>query len=148
MAAAKRINKEMADIAKSEPPGVTCGPDGDDIFNWNATIMGPAGSPYEGGLFSLAMKIPPDYPFKAPQISFKSQIYHPNVKNGNICLDILRAQWSPALTLSKVLLSVSSLLTDPNPDDPLDPEAANLYKNDRSRFDARAREYTRKHAAA
>lgn len=91
--------------------------------------MGPGDSPFSGGVFFLNITFPTDYPFKPPKVSFLTKIYHPNINsNGSICLDILRDQWSPALTISKVLLSICSMLTDPNPDDPLVPEVAHIYK--------------------
>lgn len=103
-------------------------------------------SPYAGGVFFLSITFPTDYPFKPPKVSFTTKIYHPNINaNGSICLDILRDQWSPALTISKVLLSICSMLTDPNPDDPLVPDIAHLYKTDRARYEATAREWTRKY---
>jgi hypothetical protein len=59
-------------------------------------------SPYSGGVFFLAIHFPTDYPFKPPKVNFTTRIYHPNINsNGSICLDILRDQWSPALTISK-----------------------------------------------
>ena len=109
--------------------------------------MGPDDSPYAGGVFFLNIHFPPDYPFKPPKVSFTTKIYHPNINaNGSICLDILKDQWSPALTISKVLLSISSLLTDPNPDDPLVPEIATIYKNDKERYNATARDWTGRYA--
>ncbi|KAG8519396.1 Ubiquitin-conjugating enzyme E2 D3, partial [Galemys pyrenaicus] len=102
-------------------------------------------SPYQGGVFFLTIHFPTDYPFKPPKasispqdllVAFTTRIYHPNINsNGSICLDILRSQWSPALTISKVLLSICSLLCDPNPDDPLVPEIARIYKTDRDKFE-------------
>lgn len=109
--------------------------------------MGPPDSPYQGGVFFLTIHFPTDYPFKPPKVAFTTRIYHPNINsNGSICLDILRSQWSPALTISKVLLSICSLLCDPNPDDPLVPEIARIYKTDRERYNELAREWTRKYA--
>merc|ERR1719253_1049377 len=91
--------------------------------------MGPPDSPYAGGVFFLDIHFPADYPFKPPKVHFTTRIYHCNINsNGGICLDILKDQWSPALTISKVLLSICSLLTDPNPDDPLVPDIAQLLK--------------------
>uniref|UniRef100_A0AAZ3PHQ5 E2 ubiquitin-conjugating enzyme n=1 Tax=Oncorhynchus tshawytscha TaxID=74940 RepID=A0AAZ3PHQ5_ONCTS len=119
---------------RDPPAQCSAGPVGDDLFHWQATIMGPNDSPYQGGVFFLTIHFPTDYPFKPPKVAFTTKIYHPNINsNGSICLDILRSQWSPALTVSKVLLSICSLLCDPNPDDPLVPEIAHTYKADREK---------------
>ncbi|KAG2154236.1 ubiquitin-conjugating enzyme/RWD-like protein [Suillus bovinus] len=163
--ALKRINKELIDLGRDPPSSCSAGPVGDNMFSWQATIMGPTDSPYSGGVFFLTITFPTDYPFKPPKVSFRTKIYHPNINaNGSICLDILRDQWSPALTISKgvqtyyilillvyislhaVLLSICSMLTDPNPDDPLVHDIAHLYKTDRTRYEATAREWTRKYA--
>lgn len=145
--ALKRINKELQDLRKDPPANCSAGPVNEDMFHWEASIVGPADSPYQGGVFFLTIMIPTDYPFKPPKICFKTKIYHPNINsNGSICLDILRSQWSPALTISKVLLSICSLLCDPNPDDPLVPDIARLYKTNRENFNKVAKEWTNKHA--
>uniref|UniRef100_A0A8C6XH44 E2 ubiquitin-conjugating enzyme n=1 Tax=Naja naja TaxID=35670 RepID=A0A8C6XH44_NAJNA len=143
--ALKRINKELSDLARDPPAQCSAGPVGDDMFHWQATIMGPNDSPYQGGVFFLTIHFPTDYPFKPPKVAFTTRIYHPNINsNGSICLDILRSQWSPALTISKVLLSICSLLCDPNPDDPLVPEIARIYKTDRDKYNRISREWTQK----
>jgi len=145
--ALKRINKELQDLGRDPPAQCSAGPVGDDLFHWQATIMGPPESPYQGGVFFLTIHFPTDYPFKPPKVAFTTRIYHPNINsNGSICLDILRSQWSPALTISKVLLSICSLLCDPNPDDPLVPEIARIFKTDREKYTELAREWTRKYA--
>merc|ERR1719436_1316669 len=122
MAALKRIQNELRDLTADPPTNCSAWPVGDDMFNWQATIMGPPDSAYAGGVFSLAINFPSDYPFKPPKVVFTTRIYHCNINAFGICLDILKDQWSPALTISKVLLSISSLLTDPNPNEPLVPE--------------------------
>ncbi|XP_076994751.1 ubiquitin-conjugating enzyme E2 D2 isoform X2 [Tamandua tetradactyla] len=140
-------NCELNDLARDPPAQCSAGPVGDDMFHWQATIMGPNDSPYQGGVFFLTIHFPTDYPFKPPKVAFTTRIYHPNINsNGSICLDILRSQWSPALTISKVLLSICSLLCDPNPDDPLVPEIARIYKTDREKYNRIAREWTQKYA--
>lgn len=145
--ALKRINKELQDLGRDPPANCSAGPVGDDLFHWQATIMGPEDSPYAGGVYFLNIYFPADYPFKPPKVNFTTRIYHCNINaNGGICLDILKDQWSPALTISKVLLSICSLLTDANPDDPLVPEIAQIYRTDRARHDATAREWTAKYA--
>ncbi|KAK4478378.1 hypothetical protein RD792_013845 [Penstemon davidsonii] len=145
--ASKRILKELKDLQKDPPTSCSAGPVAEDMFHWQATIMGPTDSPYTGGVFLVTIHFPPDYPFKPPKVSFKTKVFHPNVNsNGSICLDILKEQWSPALTISKVLLSICSLLTDPNPDDPLVPEIAHMYKTDRAKYESTARSWTQKYA--
>ncbi|GMN23292.1 hypothetical protein TIFTF001_000069 [Ficus carica] len=145
--ASKRILKEHKDLQKDPPTSCSAGPVAEDMFHWQATIMGPSDSPYAGGVFLVSIHFPPDYPFKPPKVAFRTKVFHPNINsNGSICLDILKEQWSPALTISKVLLSICSLLTDPNPDDPLVPEIAHMYKTDRSKYEATARSWTQKYA--
>lgn len=119
----------------------------DNLMSWRAKIAGPPDSAYAGGIFYLDVTFPADYPYKGPKMIFKTKIYHPNIDgNGGICLDILKRQWSPVLTLEKVLYSLMALLSEPNPDDPLVPEIANLYVNDRATFLRTAKEWVDKFA--
>jgi len=145
--ASQRILKEKKLLDADPPSNCSAGPVGDDIYTWQGTLMGPIKSPYEGGIFYLNISFPEDYPYKPPRITFTTKIYHPNINSaGGICLDILKDQWSPALTISKVLLSICSLLTDPNPDDPLVPAIAELYKRDKKEYFIAARTWTLQYA--
>ena len=152
MSAERRLKRECKNFIKDPPfncsGGAITKSNGEiDYYNWNATITGPQQSPYENGIFNLEIRFPPNYPYKPPNITFKTSIYHPNIsKRGDICLDILKDQWSPALTITKVLLSICSLLTDPNPDDPLRPSVADLYLHNKVEYECNAREHTYKHA--
>jgi ubiquitin-conjugating enzyme E2 D/E len=143
-----RIKKELELLTKDPPTNCSAGPLEDDLYHWQATLMGPTDSPYQGGVFYLDICFPQDYPYKPPKIKFKTRIYHPNINSsGGICLDILKDQWSPALTISKVLLSICSLLTDPNPDDPLVPSIAELYIRNKDQYMLEARAYTLQYAS-
>lgn len=141
--ALKRLTKELKEIETNPPPYCFANIVNDDIFHWEGTIIGPPDTPYENGLFKLNIYFPPDYPFKPPKVSFTTKIFHPNINSvGSICLDILKTQWSPSLTLNKLLLSICSLITDPNPDDPLVPEIATLFKTNRELYNQKAKEWT------
>jgi ubiquitin-conjugating enzyme E2 D/E len=143
----KRIEKELNEFITDPPLGCSGGPMKDNLYIWEAVLMGPIESPYAGGLFKLSIEIPENYPFKPPKFRFITPILHPNINsNGNICLDTLNTNWSPILTISKTILSISSLLCDPNPDDPLDKAVANIYINNREKFNRLARNHTLTHA--
>jgi len=144
---AKRLQKELAEITLDPPPNCSAGPKGDNLYEWVSTILGPPGSVYEGGVFFLDIHFTPEYPFKPPKVTFKTRIYHCNINSqGMICLDILKDNWSPALTVSKVLLSISSLLADCNPADPLVASIATQYVSNREEHDRMSKLWTKKYA--
>ncbi|KAI8592528.1 ubiquitin-conjugating enzyme E2 [Geranomyces variabilis] len=127
---AKRLQNELMTLMMAPTPGISAFPDGDDLMNWTATITGPAGTVYENLSYKLAMKFPPSYPYSVPTVLFKTTCYHPNVDmRGNICLDILKTKWSAVYTVQTILVSIQSLLGEPNNDSPLNDEAADLWAN-------------------
>ncbi|KAJ7578692.1 ubiquitin-conjugating enzyme/RWD-like protein [Mycena floridula] len=143
----KRIHREIADLRKEDLGDITLTPFEDSLYFFKGTIPGPTGSVYEGGVFDIDMQLLHDYPFSAPKVMFKTRIYHMNIsEKGGICIDILKNNWSPALSLYKVMLSLSSLLTDPNPQDPLVPTIANQYIKNRQLHDSTARRWTELYA--
>ena len=148
--ALKRIKKELNDFYSDPPDNCSLIQiDENDAFKFLAFIIGPILTPYENGVFYLSIHYPTDYPFKPPKCLFITKIYHPNINsNGSISLDILQDQWSPALTIKKVLISLTVLLSEPNPDDPLVPEIANLYKSNLYEYYKNAREFAEKYADA
>tara|TARA_B100000123_G_scaffold269728_1_gene246355 strand:+ start:3820 stop:4272 length:453 start_codon:yes stop_codon:yes gene_type:complete len=146
--ALKRIKKELEEISKEPPSNCSAGPvDLNNLFEWSATILGPSDSPYAGGVFRLNIIFGDRYPFKPPKVKFTTRIFHPNINShGSICLDVLNVNWSPALTITKLLLSISSLLTDPNPNDPLVKSIADMYINQKDEYNNKAREFTLRYA--
>lgn len=150
MASLKRIRKELQEYNKDPLENTTANPiDDNDLYNWQATLKGPAESPYEDGLFELKINFPTDYPFKPPKVEFVTKIYHPNVnrETGAICLDILKDSWSPKITLNQIFMGISSLLSEPNTEHFLESEIAEQYKSNKSEFEKIAREWTKKFAS-
>jgi ubiquitin-conjugating enzyme E2 A len=135
--AKKRLLKDLMQIQSlTLQDGVTAAPVNEtNLFEWQAIITGPDETPYEGGIYELNLSIPCNYPVNAPKVRFKTEIFHPNVyKNGDICIDILQDQWSEVMSIEKILISIRSLLNEPNANSPANPEAALLYKEHRNEF--------------
>lgn len=123
----------------------------DDIFKWRVTILGPSNTPYENGVFPAILEFPEDYPNNPPKMKFICPMYHPNIREtGEVCISILHTpgedifeyedkseRWLPIHTVESILLSVISMLSDPNCESPENVEAAKTFKNDQ-------REYYRK----
>lgn len=116
----------------SNDKGCSAFPDGDNLFSWVGTILGAEETVYEHFKFKLSIRFPENYPFSAPTIKFTTPCFHPNVDDkGNICLDILKENWSASYSVLTILQSLRSLLNDPNNDSPLNTQAANLWDNEK-----------------
>ncbi|KAJ9663125.1 Ubiquitin-conjugating enzyme 13 [Coniosporium apollinis] len=150
----KRIVKETERLMAEPVPGISAIPHEDNLRYFDVQIHGPSSSPYEvrslaGGIFKLELFLPDDYPMTPPKIRFLTKIYHPNIDRlGRICLDVLKSNWSPALQIRTILLSIQALLGAPNPDDPLANDVAQRWKEDQNAAIATAREWTRTYAKA
>lgn len=146
MLSVQRLKAEEKECAALEYP-LSAGPVEDDLHTWKATIGGPEGTPYEGGVFSLMFAFSDKYPITPPSVTFLTPIYHSNISDeGLVCLDVLKDRWSPVLTVVKVLHSISSLLNDPNPGDPLNTAASDLYYKNRAEHDEVAQSWTATYA--
>lgn len=124
---------------------IMASPKEDDLFTWECVIFGPEDTPWEGGCFKFTMKFPDEYPRKPPNVHVDTFVFHPNFYvDGRICLDILQNQWSPIFDVKAILISIQSLLTDPNPSSPANAEAAKLYNNNREEYYARVKDCVEK----
>lgn len=146
----RRISKEIEDCQKQDTSNLQVEIVGDSLNHLIGAFHGPTETPYEGGLFKIDIKIPTDYPFRPPIMKFITKIYHPNISSqtGAICLDILKEQWSPVLTIKSALVSLQSMLGEPQPNDPQDAEVASHYLRDRESFNKTAAYWTRLYADA
>jgi len=120
----------------------------DKLLEWEARLPGPPDTPYAGGVFYLDLHFSAGYPFKPPRVKFLTPCFHPNISSrGEICLNVLKEEWSPLLTISTVLLCISALLSFPNSEDPLNSAAAEIAVQRPAEFRRVAREWTRRHAS-
>ncbi|CAE6468624.1 unnamed protein product [Rhizoctonia solani] len=133
---AKRLSNELMSLMMSNSPGISAFPRSDsNMFEWIGTIEGPPSSVYEHLTFKITLSFPPEYPYTAPIVRFEPETpcYHPNVDmQGAICLDILKDKWSAIYSVHTILLSLQSLLGEPNNDSPLNLEAAELWNNQKA----------------
>ncbi|RIB08305.1 ubiquitin-conjugating enzyme/RWD-like protein [Gigaspora rosea] len=161
--ALKRIQKELAELNRDPPAGISAGPTEEDIFNWTGkrfiyifflpsicTILGPANSPYKGGIFKLKIEFSQDYPFKPPSVKFITRVYHPNIDDdGSICVNLLKTDvWKPATKISQVLKAIADLLENPNPDDALVASIAEVYNTNKAKFVKTAKDFVKKYASS
>ncbi|KAI0340681.1 hypothetical protein BDW22DRAFT_1448710 [Trametopsis cervina] len=128
----KRLSQELMNLMMTSPPGISAFPKSEsNLFEWAGTIEGASGTGqiYSGLTFKISINFPPNYPYVAPTIKFATPCYHPNVdiNGGAICLDILQDKWSAVYSVQTILLSLQSLLGEPNNASPLNPEASGLW---------------------
>ncbi|RCK57381.1 Ubiquitin-conjugating enzyme E2 1 [Candida viswanathii] len=150
MSRVKRIAKELEECRQDTQSGVSLSLNNEnDLTHLTGVFKGPPGTPYEGGLFQVAIDIPQEYPFKPPVMKFITKIYHPNISSvtGAICLDILKDAWTPILTLKSSLISLQSLLQSPEPNDPQDAEVAKHYLSNKAGFEETAAYWTKIYAS-
>ena len=156
--ALRRLRKELQDSKTPSSPhrmpnNCYAGPiSDDDLYVWRALLIGPADTPYEDGHFYINFKFPKDYPFKPPKMKFETKIYHPQVNDSGffyLASNVERDNWSPALTISKVLLAIHDMMGDETHVCGChckNPEALKLYQSNKKEYDKTAREWTEKFA--
>ncbi|XP_022094048.1 ubiquitin-conjugating enzyme E2 T-like [Acanthaster planci] len=146
-----RIGKELSQLEREPPPGVSCWMKDENTNQLQAQIIGDEKTPYSDGVFKLEIQVPERYPMEPPKVRFLTPIYHPNIDTaGRICLDLLKmppsGSWKPSLSISTLLTSIRLLVSQPNPDDPLMADISAEFLRNRDLFEQKARDHTRNHA--
>ncbi|KAH8150063.1 uncharacterized protein LAJ45_05749 [Morchella importuna] len=127
----KRLQQELMQLMTNSTPGISAFPQNGNLLSWTGTIHGPAETPYDGLVFKLSLEFPSNYPMSPPTVLFTTPMFHPNVDMaGRICLDILKDKWSAVYNVQSILLSLQSLLGEPNNKSPLNGQAAELWDKD------------------
>ena len=141
--AVKRLTKELMFSDKEPVNGYITEPIDDDFLHWKGYVEGPPDTPYAGGQFNLEITFPVEYPYEPPNVRFTTKMYHPNITNdGDICLN----EWNPSVTVHQILLSLHCMLSSPDLTSPIVPEIARLIETDKEKYEAVAKEWTRKYA--
>eukprot|EP01100_Stratorugosa_tubuloviscum_P008548 TRINITY_DN3564_c1_g1_i1.p1 TRINITY_DN3564_c1_g1~~TRINITY_DN3564_c1_g1_i1.p1 ORF type:complete len:184 (-),score=90.09 TRINITY_DN3564_c1_g1_i1:97-600(-) len=153
-AAVRRLMQEFKEASKFSTDGIAAAPINlDNLFTWEACIVGPEDTPYDGGFFTATLNFPRDYPLSPPKMYFTCEMWHPNIeKDGKVCISILHPpgddpfkyessteRWSPVQSIEKILLSVISMLADPNDESSANVEAGIMWRKNRAEFNARVR---------
>lgn len=153
--AQKRLLKEYQGLSKDAPQGIIAGPrDENDLFVWDCLLEGPEGTPYENGVFNATMTFPSDYPLLPPKLKFTPAILHPNIyADGVVCISILHSpgddptqyeaaaeRWCPVQSVETILLSVMSMLAEPNIESAANIDASVMYRDNRALFEKKVRE--------
>jgi len=149
MAFIKRLAIHFGELQKNPPPLCFAEPKdaSKSMIHWIGWIDGPEDTPYTGGRFHITIDFTSEFPFKPPEVRFITPVYHPNISaSGEICLDILHSQWSPALTIRGLLISLCSLLADPNPEHGFNRDALKLFRTNHENYKETAAEWTKKYA--
>jgi len=138
------LRKQLSELNKHPVEGFSAGLINDeDIFRWEVMIIGPPDTLYEGGFFKCHLLFPKDYPLKPPELRILTEIWHPNIdKNGKVCISILHEpgddrygyekaneRWLPIHTVETILISVISMLADPNDESPANVDAAKEWRD-------------------
>lgn len=157
--AQRRLLKEYQELSRDPPEGIVAGPANEEnLFEWDCLLEGPPDTPYENGVFPATLTFPKDYPISPPSLKFTPAILHPNIyPDGTVCISILhppgddpnqyeRAEerWSPVQSVEKILLSVVSMLAEPNVESGANIEACKLWRDDRARFEEIVRGHVKK----
>jgi peroxin-4 len=122
--------KEFKEIKKSPDNNIILSPEENNLHEWGGKLKGPFATPYQDRYFNIFCQISNSYPLSPPEIKFKTKIFHPNIhpQTGEICLDILKSEWSPVWTLLYVFQAILVLLSNPEPNSPLNCDAGNLLR--------------------
>ncbi|KAM0672826.1 ubiquitin-conjugating enzyme E2 [Ordospora colligata] len=143
--AKRRLMKDLRTVRTSLDKTIFAEPLEDDLMTWVAVVFGPEETPFESGTFSLVLKFPESYPQDPPNVKFISEMFHPNIyPSGDLCLDILSNRWNPSYDVMGVLISIQSLLNDPNTKSPANLDAASLFSSDPDAYAKRVKQLVMK----